>query len=57
MASAKSYTFRVPDPSLEAVGTTVAAVIALLVCSGDKKVYTKDAFTLFEKNTGWADSK
>jgi hypothetical protein len=39
------------------VGTTVAAIIALLVCSGDKKVSTKDAFTLFENNTGWANSE
>jgi len=38
------------------VGTTVAAVIALLVCSGDRKVSTKDAFTLFENNTGWANN-
>jgi amino acid permease (GABA permease) len=38
------------------VGTTVAAIIALLVCSGDKRVSTKDAFTLFENNTGWADN-
>jgi len=38
------------------VGTTIAAIIALLVCSGDNKVSTKDAFTLFENNTGWTDS-
>jgi len=37
------------------VGTTVAAIIALLVCSGEQKVSTKDAFTLFENNTGWAN--
>jgi hypothetical protein len=37
-------------------GTTVAAIVALLVCSGDDKVSTKDAFTLFENNTGWANS-
>ena len=36
-------------------GTTVAAIVALLVCSGDNKVSTKDAFTLFENNTGWAN--
>ncbi|TDL19592.1 amino acid transporter [Rickenella mellea] len=37
------------------VGTTIAAIIALLVCSGNKgeRVSTKDAFTLFENNTGW----
>ena len=39
------------------VGTTIAAIVALLVCSGDKKVSTKDAFTLFENNTGWMNSK
>ena len=38
------------------VGTTIAAIIALLVVSGDKKVSTKDAFTLFENNTGWSNS-
>lgn len=36
-------------------GTTVAAVVALLVCSSDSKVSTKDAFTLFENNIGWAN--
>ncbi|KAJ7230536.1 amino acid transporter, partial [Mycena pura] len=35
------------------VGTTLAAIIALLVVSGDNKVSTKDAFTLFENNSGW----
>ncbi|KAH9833890.1 amino acid transporter [Rhodofomes roseus] len=39
-----------------AVGTSVAAIVALLVCSGDSKVSTKDAFTKFENNTGWANS-
>ncbi|KAH7890929.1 amino acid/polyamine transporter I [Phlebopus sp. FC_14] len=38
------------------VGTTIAAIIALLVCSGDNKVSTKDAFTLFENNTGWMNN-
>ncbi|KZT70231.1 amino acid transporter [Daedalea quercina L-15889] len=38
------------------VGTTIAAIIALLVCSGDHKVSTNDAFTMFENNTGWSDS-
>ncbi|KAG9313229.1 amino acid transporter [Chiua virens] len=37
-------------------GTTVAAIVAFLVCSGDNKVSTKDAFTLFENNTGWANN-
>jgi amino acid transporter len=38
------------------VGTTIAAVIALLVCAGDNKVSTKDAFTLFENNSGWTNN-
>ncbi|KAJ8494386.1 hypothetical protein ONZ45_g13253 [Pleurotus djamor] len=38
------------------VGTTIAAIIALLVVSGDNKVSTKDAFTLFENNTGWRNN-
>ncbi|KZT06558.1 amino acid transporter [Laetiporus sulphureus 93-53] len=38
------------------VGTSIAAIIALLVCSGDNKVSTKDAFTLFENNTGWSNN-
>jgi len=38
------------------VGTTIAAIVALLVCSGDNKVSTKDAFTLFENNSGWANN-
>ncbi|KAF8582005.1 amino acid transporter [Ramaria rubella] len=38
------------------LGTSVAAIIALLVSAGDNKVSTKDAFTLFENNTGWANN-
>ncbi|KAL1694173.1 amino acid/polyamine transporter I [Schizophyllum commune] len=38
------------------LGTTVAAIVALLVASGDNKVSTRDAFTLFENNTGWANN-
>ncbi|KAJ6581118.1 amino acid/polyamine transporter I [Mycena capillaripes] len=38
------------------VGTTLAAIIALLVVSGDNKVSTKDAFTLFENNSGWTNN-
>jgi hypothetical protein len=45
------------DPSSSVVGTTIAAIVTLLVCSGDKKVSTKDAFTLFENNTGWSNGK
>ncbi|KAG2144321.1 amino acid transporter [Suillus clintonianus] len=37
-------------------GTTIAAIIALLVCSGDNKVSTTDAFTMFENNTGWSNN-
>lgn len=38
------------------VGTTIALVIALLVCAGDKKVSTHTAFTMFENNTGWSNN-
>lgn len=38
------------------VGTTLAAIISLLVVSGDNKVSTSDAFTLFENNSGWSNS-
>jgi len=37
------------------VGTSIAAIIVLLVCSGSGRVSAKDAFTLYENNTGWAD--
>lgn len=46
----------IPDHSIVLVGTTVAAIIALLVCSGGNKVSTKDAFTLFENNSGWTNN-
>ncbi|KIK05691.1 hypothetical protein K443DRAFT_130275 [Laccaria amethystina LaAM-08-1] len=39
--------------SASTMGTTIAAIIALLVVSGDNKVSTADAFTLFENNSGW----
>lgn len=42
--------------NLIVVGTTVGVIIALYVCSGDNKVSTRDAFTKFENNTGWANS-
>ncbi|OAX37235.1 amino acid transporter [Rhizopogon vinicolor AM-OR11-026] len=45
-----------PDPIFSTVGTTIAAITALLVCSGDNKVSTKDAFTMFENNTGWSNN-
>ncbi|KAI9467111.1 amino acid transporter [Lactarius psammicola] len=38
------------------VGTTLAAIIALLVCSDGQRVSAKDAFTLFENNTGWSNN-
>ncbi|KAJ7705493.1 amino acid transporter [Mycena rosella] len=38
------------------VGTSVATIIALLVVAGENKVSTKDAFTLFENNTGWTNN-
>ncbi|KAJ7643302.1 amino acid/polyamine transporter I [Mycena polygramma] len=38
------------------VGTTLAAIISLLVVSGENKVSTKDAFTLFENNSGWTNN-
>ncbi|TFY66632.1 hypothetical protein EVG20_g4457 [Dentipellis fragilis] len=38
------------------IGTTIAAIVGLLVGSGSDKVSTKDAFTLFENNTGWANN-
>ncbi|KAI9069374.1 amino acid transporter [Trametes sanguinea] len=34
-------------------GATVAAIVALLVCSGDNKATTKTAFLSYENNTGW----
>jgi hypothetical protein len=40
-----------------AVGTTFAAIVSLLVGSGANRVSTKDVFTLFENNTGWANSE
>ncbi|TFK82105.1 amino acid transporter [Polyporus arcularius HHB13444] len=38
------------------VGTTIAAIIALLVCSGERRVSTSTAFTMYENNTGWANN-
>ncbi|KAI0705733.1 amino acid transporter [Cerioporus squamosus] len=38
------------------LGSTVAVLVALLVCSGEKRVSTKTAFTQFENNTGWANN-
>ena len=41
----------------DSVGTSVAAIITLLVCSRGQRVSAKDAFTLFENNTGWSNSE
>ncbi|KAL7282776.1 hypothetical protein ACG7TL_004252 [Trametes sanguinea] len=38
------------------LGTTIAAIIVLLVCSGENRVSTETAFTDFENNTGWSNS-
>ncbi|ESK86661.1 apc amino acid permease [Moniliophthora roreri MCA 2997] len=38
------------------VGTTIAAIIALVALAGDKKVSTREAFLGYENNTGWANS-
>ncbi|PFH50955.1 hypothetical protein AMATHDRAFT_3469 [Amanita thiersii Skay4041] len=35
------------------VSTTIAAIIALLVASGDNRATAQDAFTKLENNTGW----
>ncbi|EIW75120.1 amino acid transporter [Coniophora puteana RWD-64-598 SS2] len=40
----------------ETVGTTIAAIASLLVYSGDNRVSTRDAFTLFQNNTGWSNN-
>ncbi|PPQ70248.1 hypothetical protein CVT26_014495 [Gymnopilus dilepis] len=37
-----------------AVGTTIAAIVSLLVLSDGNRASTADAFTLFENNSGWA---
>ena len=37
------------------VGTTIAAIISLLVLSDGNRASTADAFTLFENNSGWSD--
>jgi len=37
------------------VGTTIAAIISLLVLSNGNRASTADAFTLFENNSGWSN--
>jgi len=38
------------------LGTTIAAIISLLVLSDGKRASTVDAFTLFENNSGWSNN-
>jgi amino acid transporter len=38
------------------VGTTIAAIVSLLVLSDGNRASTSDAFTLFENNSGWANN-
>jgi len=38
------------------VGTTIAAIIVLFISPLGDTVSTKDAFTLYENNTGWTDN-
>ncbi|RPD67504.1 amino acid transporter [Lentinus tigrinus ALCF2SS1-7] len=38
------------------IGSSIAVIVALLVCSGENRVSTKTAFTKFENNTGWANN-
>ncbi|OJA08785.1 hypothetical protein AZE42_01312 [Rhizopogon vesiculosus] len=37
------------------MGTTIGAIISLLVCAGNQRVSSKDAWTKFENNTGWSN--
>jgi predicted acylesterase/phospholipase RssA len=39
------------------VGTTIGAIVSLIVCAGDQRASSKDAWTKFENNTGWSSSK
>ncbi|KAI0355500.1 amino acid transporter [Trametes cingulata] len=38
------------------LGTTIAAIVLLLVCSGENRVSTETAFTMFENNSGWSNN-
>ncbi|KAG0703807.1 amino acid transporter [Suillus ampliporus] len=38
------------------LATTFGAIISLLVCAGDQRVSSKDAWTKFENNTGWSNN-
>jgi len=46
-----------PSYSFHIVGTTIAAIIVLVVCVGPDRASGKDAFTKYENNTGWADGE
>ncbi|KAG0704285.1 amino acid transporter [Suillus ampliporus] len=36
--------------------TTIGAIVSLLVCAGDQRASSKDAWTKFENNTGWSNN-
>ncbi|KAI0832902.1 amino acid transporter [Trametes gibbosa] len=38
------------------IGTTIAAIVVLLARSGEQRVSTETAFTMFENNTGWSNN-
>jgi hypothetical protein len=46
-----------PFTQFHTVGTSIAAIIVLIVCAGPNRVSGKDAFTLYENNTGWANGE
>lgn len=52
-----SFSRKIVQFFCRSVGTTIATIIVLLVCSGKQRVSADDAFTLFENNTGWTNSE
>ncbi|KAG2362151.1 amino acid/polyamine transporter I [Suillus spraguei] len=38
------------------ITTSIAAIISLLVCAGNQRVSSVDAWTKFENNTGWSNN-
>jgi hypothetical protein len=40
-----------------AVTTSIGAIVSLLVCAGDQRASSADAWTKFENNTGWSNSR
>lgn len=36
--------------------TTIGAIVSLLVCAGDQRASSADAWTKFENNTGWSNN-